>query len=188
MRERLRMDCDDKQICLHIQGNEQVSMLITGRSRMGKTYFASCLGCELIGQGVGVHLIDLGNKWSTADKERLLSAGAVMRRVEKEGIILTFSSITEASGCGRIIANALGFRSAKANMLLKRSIRRIFALNGQRVTFDDLLEYLESSDEDHSEDHEWQLKVWEQLDSCGEMPNIIFLLDENNDFSKDSVI
>lgn len=188
MRKKMKIYCDDRQIYPKIHGNEQVSMLITGRSRMGKTYFVSCLGGELIDQGETVHLIDLGDKWSAADKARLLSAGAVRKQVDEEGMSLTFNSIGEACGCGRVIANALGFRSAGAVMVLKQSISQLLARHGQRFTFKDLMEYLESSDEELAEDREWQLKIWERLDSVGEMPHIVFCLDEDKDFSTGSVI
>lgn len=188
MRKRMKLYCDDKEIYPQIHENEQLSMLITGRSRMGKTYFASCLGGELIDQGETVHLIDLGDKWSAADKSRLLSAGAVKKQIDEEGMSLTFNSVRDAGGCGRIIANALGFRSAGAVMVLKQSISQLLTRHGQRFTFRDLLECLESSDEELAEDREWQLKVWERLDSVGEIPHIVFCLDEDKDFSTGSVI
>lgn len=184
----MEMYCDDKKIYPYIHRNEQVSMLIIGKSRMGKTYFASCQGANLIVQGCIVHLIDLGDKWSTADKDRLLSVGAVIRRVEKEGIALIFNSVREACGCGKVIANALGFRSAKAIMVLKQAIRQLFILNGQRFTLSDLAEYLENWDDESAEDKEWQQKILERLDFGDEIPQITFCLDESNDFSADSVI
>lgn len=188
MRKVMEIYCDDKKIYLCIHGNGQVSMLIIGRSRMGKTFFASCLGANLIVQGYIVHLIDLGDKWSAADKERLLSVGAVMRRVEKEGIVLTFNSVKEACACSKVIANALEFCSAKAISVLKQAIRQLFTLYGQRFTLSDLTEYLEIWDYGSTEDKEWQQKILNRLDFGDEIPQITFCLDENNDFSTRSVI
>lgn len=39
MGEKLRVECEGMQLHLQMQGNEQLSMLITGRSRYGKTFF-----------------------------------------------------------------------------------------------------------------------------------------------------
>lgn len=188
MRKVMDIYCAGKKIYLYIHGNEQISMLIIGMSRMGKTFFVSCQGANLILLGCIVHLIDLGDKWSAADKERLLSVGAVMRRVEKEGIVLTFNSVKEACACGKVIANALGFCSAKAVVILKQAIRQLFTLNGQRFFLSDLVEYLENSDEESAEDKEWQQKILERLNLGDDIPQITFCLDENIDFSADSVI
>lgn len=187
MHERIKILCDGKQIYLMIQDNERVSMLFIGLSRMGKTYFASKLGGELIKQGYHVHLIDLGDKWSAKDKRNLLSAGAVLRRVTKEGLILKFNSVREACGCGKIIANSLGFRSAKAVMVMQRAIKSLFILYRKQFTLVDLVKCLENT-EGTAENREWQMKLWEHMDSCGELPDIIFQLDEGSDFSIENVI
>lgn len=187
MHERIKILCDGKQIYLMIQDNERVSMLFIGLSRMGKTYFASKLGGELIRQGYHVHLIDLGDKWSAKDKRNLLSAGAVLRRITKEGLILKFNSVREACGCGKIIANALGFRSTKAVMVMQRAIKSLFILYRKQFTLVDLVKCLENT-EGTGENREWQMKLWEHMDSCGELPDIIFQLDEGSDFSIENVI
>lgn len=188
MRKVMDLYCDGKKIYLYIDRNEQVSMLIIGRSRMGKTYFVSCQGANLIVQGYIVHLIDLGDKWSAADKERLLSVGAVIRRVEEEGIVLTFNSVKEACACGKVIANALGFCSAKAISVLKQVIRQLFSLYGHRFTLSNLAEYLEIWNYGSTEDKEWQQNILDRLDFGDEIPQITFCIDENNDFSTHSII
>lgn len=188
MRERIRIVCEGKQLHLQIQGNEQISMLITGRSRMGKTFFASCLGKELICQGASVHLIDLGDKWSSSDKERLLSAGAVFHTVAKEGITLCFQDDKEVCACGRIIANALGFRSVNAVMVLKNAIKRLLSSHGQEVGMEELQDYLKAFAEEVPEEGGWSLKVWERLDSCDELRQIRFKIDKDNKFSAGSTI
>lgn len=188
MRERMRLVCEGKQLYLQIQRNEQISMLITGRSRMGKTFFASCLGRDLICQGESIHLIDLGDKWSSADKERLLSAGAVLHTVAKEGATLCFRDDKEVCACGRIIANALGFRSVNAVMVLKNAIKRLLSLHGQEFGMGELRDYLEASAEEVTEEREWSSKVCERLDSCDELRQIGFKTDKDNEFSAGSAI
>lgn len=188
MRERMKLICGGKELHLHLQGNERISMLVSGRSRMGKTYFASCLGRDLIGQGESVHLIDLGNKWSAKDKGRLLSAGAELHQVEKEGIELIFAEDKEVCACGSIIANALGFRSGNAVMVIKRAIRRLLITDGQGLCIRELQESLETGGEEMDEENAWRVRVWERLDSCDGLPEIRFKVDRNREFSPGSVV
>lgn len=188
MGESLRMDCEGKQVHLQMRENEKVSMLITGKSRMGKTFFASCLGRKLISEGESVHLIDLGDKWSCADKERLISEGAELHLVERNGITLCFKEKEEISACGRIITNALGFRSGNAVMVIKKAIKSLLSKRGQEFSIGDLRERLETDVEEAPEDAEWRLKIWERLDFCDGLARIKIKVDMNKEFGADSVI
>ncbi len=184
----MRVECEGMQLHLQMQGNEQLSALITGRSGMGKTFLASCLGRELIDKGESVYLIDLGDKWSRADKERLISAGAVFHSVEKEGITLLFRENAEVCKCSRIIANALGFRSANAVMVLKNAFKRLLFVCGQEFSIGELRDYLQAAVEAAPEESEWKLKVYDRLDSCDELSQVRFKVDVEMEFSPDSAI
>lgn len=188
MGERLRVECEGMQLHLQMQENEQLSMLITGGSGLGKTFLASCLGRELIYKGESVYLIDLGDKWSRADKERLISAGAVFHFVRRDGIKLCFCENTEVCACGRIIANALGFRSMNAVMVIQGAIKGLLSVCGKGFTIEELRDYLEVSAKEESVESEWRLKIWERLDSCDEPSTISFCVDQNREFSPDSAI
>lgn len=161
---------------------------ITGRSGMGKTFLASYLGRELIYKGESVYLIDLGDKWSRADKERLISAGALFHSVRRDGITLCFRKNTEVCACGRIIANALGFRSVNAVMIIKGAIKGLLSVCGKGFTIEELRDYLEVSAKEAPEESEWKLKIWERLDFCDELSTISFCVDQNREFSPDSTI
>lgn len=189
MRTKLKILCGNTRLInLLIQGNEKLSMLITGISRMGKTYFAALLGAMLISLGYAVHLIDLGYKWSDRDKEYLLSEGAVMRRLAKERLCLTFNSVNEMCGCAGIIVNALHIRSTRAVMVMKDAIKDQLVAHEQQFALNDLMEYLKSAESKTVEDKDWRLSLWEALDSCGDIPNIIFRLDKDENFSTGSMI
>lgn len=163
-------------------------MLFTGRSGEGKTFLASCLGRELINKGESVHLIDLGDKWNSADKERLLSAGAVFHSVEKDGITLSFCENAEVCKCSRIIANALGFRSVNAVIVLKNAFIRLLSACGQEFSIGELRDHLEVTAEDAVEESEWKLKVYDRLDSDDGISKIRICVDQNREFSPDSAI
>lgn len=188
MRKGLRFDCEGKQIHLQMHGNERLSMLFLGLSRFGKTFSVSCLGRDLIHKGECVHLIDLGDKWSVEDKARLLSAGAVFHSVEQDGITLHFHDIKEVCACGRIIANALGFRSVNAVIVLKKVFKRLLSVRGQEFSMRELQDYLATIEEDVPEERDWKLKIWERLDSCDELSKIRFRVDAGSEFSPNSAI
>lgn len=83
---KMKLLCDGKLIRLRMDCTENNSVLITGCSRMGKTFFASNLARQLMEEGHIVHLVDLGEKWSSQDKARVCTAGAVINEVSKQGL------------------------------------------------------------------------------------------------------
>lgn len=127
---KLVLLCEDKQIRLRLEDTERKSILITGCSRMGKTFFASNLAAMLIQQHHMVHLIDLGNKWSVSEKKHLQSVGAVTQRVIDQGIELIFHSAKELVNCAKVILSDIDFQSANANSALKRVLQKLVKNEG----------------------------------------------------------
>ena len=68
----MKLMCENKVVDLRTDIGEKNAMLITGGSRMGKTFFASNFAADLILKGNSIQLIDLGDKWSKEDKAGLL--------------------------------------------------------------------------------------------------------------------
>lgn len=182
----MKLLCEDKSVHLHIQNNEKNSMLIVGGSRMGKTYFMSNFASDLIRQGEIVHLIDLGEKWKVEDKERLQMAGAIIQKVEKDGLTLMFNSVEELLTCAKNIVNALGIRSMKAVVVLKDSFKKALKIVGHTFMMKDLMQILESRSED-TEEKEWAAKICERLDCYSEIPIITFCIN-TEESSENSVI
>lgn len=169
----LELKCQNEKIALDIEGQDRLSMIIAGGSRMGKTFFASLYANYLIEQGCCVHLIDLGSKWSESDKVALIKAGAITMLCAEEEIVLPFSSANELINCGRYLVNALGFKSTNAQAVMKNIIRKII---NKRDTFQlsDLLSELENS----PSGNEWRVKILERFEMWEKIPEIKFHIDE----------
>ena len=65
----LSMECQEQKVSIDLS-DERLSMLTWGKSRMGKTFFASLYVNYLLRMGNIAHLIDLGDMWSISDKQR----------------------------------------------------------------------------------------------------------------------
>ena len=179
--------CGNSKIRLSMDNSEKNAMLITGGSRMGKTYFASNLAAMLIRQGNQVHFIDLGSKWSIYDKERLQAAGASIREVESQGIRLVFCSVKELLGSAKVIVDAIGLQSAYAYKTLKNVMQKLCAEKNNLFLMNDILDILQSDIEEENPMKEWVFKLYEGLEIYGEAPRIQFCVAEHK-FADASVI
>lgn len=171
----MKLFCDGKAIRLRMSADEKNSMLVVGGSRMGKTFFVSGFASGLIRKGDVVHLIDLGQKWSAQDRKRLQFAGADMREVKNEGVILIFASHEELFGCAKHITNAVGFQSVNAVTVLKKAFQKLVSQK-KIFSFRELCNNLKDELNEDTDEKEWRGKVCERLDTFGKLPNICFCL------------
>lgn len=184
----MKLQCNEKDIFLRFSDSEKISMIISGKSRMGKTFLASHVSAKLIENGYKVHLIDLGEKWSDSDKGRLLRAGAKKNLVDNKGLKLMFRSEQELLGCPKEIISALGIRSMGACGVLKRVFMYLLEKKGGSFMLNDVIKQLEIEllETERSETEpkvnsalkEWRIKLYEYFESCGEAPNILFSIDD----------
>lgn len=187
-KDSLVLKCDGQVIYPQIDQNEKTAMLVTGGSRMGKTYFLSFLASELIRKGYTVGLIDLGDKWSEKDKTRLKRAGATVQNVESEGIVLSFGFVGELIDSTRHIANALGFQSVYAQGVIKTALKAACKIKGNNFSFSDFMRILQNLGDENQEEKEWGMKILERLESYDSIPKIIFEVGEDSIFPKNSTI
>lgn len=183
----MKLLCDNKIVRLRTDVSEKNSMLITGNSRMGKTFFASNLAADLIREGNIIHLIDLGEKWSRQDKSRLIGAGAVEKNVERQGLKLVFASSTELSGCAVRILNALGFWSSRKEAVLKGVFLQQHNRKKDGLSMRDVLNFL-VKDVESREEKDSRQELHDCLDSYENIPDITFCVDTNTQFSSCSTI
>lgn len=162
------LNCQGKDVELNLM-QEKLSMLIAGGSRMGKTYFMSLYGKSLICDSTAVHLIDLGDKWSKADKDRL---GISLVEPKAETIRLYFPSKESLQGCAGYIANAVGFSSAEIIRVIKKDIKELLKSYPSGFTVSKLVELLSVQAEESI-----SVKIYERLDSVLELPDIELLVD-----------
>lgn len=184
----MKLFCDDKLICLRTDVSEKNSMLVTGGSRMGKTFFVSNLAADLILKENIIQLIDLGDKWSKEDKSRLLAAGAIEDTVEKQGLKLIFASITELSGCAKSILNALGLRSYRAEAVLKKALSQQYSRKGNSLSIKNIIKFLADEKAENGEEQDKREEICSCLISYGIIPDITFCVDTNTRFSNSSVV
>lgn len=157
--------CEEKNVILDLE-QQRLSMLIAGESRMGKTYFMSQYGSYLLEAGETVHLIDLGDKWSSEDKQRT-GIHRIMHR--KDGIDIYFESVDSLLSCVRFFANALGYSSGEVIETLKKAMKRLVENRQNGFTLAELAKVLENQ-----KDSQAAQKVFERLD-CGQtIPNVRF--------------
>lgn len=175
----MKMLCDDKLIRLRMDCTEKNSVLITGGSRMGKTFFASNLAKQLMKEGHTVHLIDLGEKWSRQDKERLSTAGAVTNEVSKQGMELAFGSETELYGCAKVIANVLGFRSTAAEAVLAECFQEKSSTRELSVSIRNFVVCLRNKNTTDTERQEWIAKISMRLRQWADIPDIRFCVSQD---------
>lgn len=176
----LELICEGKSIHLNIHYNEKTSMFVAGGSRMGKTYFLLLLAVDLIQKGFQVHLIDLGDKWSRKDKERLKKAGALIKDIGKDGITFIFNSADELIDSAKHIANALGTQSVYAKEVIRASLQTAYYINKGRFDFSEFIRVLKTSDEENAEDKEWRVRICERLESYVTVPKINFCVENDN--------
>lgn len=162
------LKCQDKDVKLNLT-QEKLSMLIAGGSRMGKTYFMSLYGKSLIYDGEAVHLIDLGDKWSRADKDRI---GISSVEPKTETMRLYFPSRESLQGCAGYIANAIGFSSAEIIRVIKKVIKELLKSYPSGFAVSKLVEQLGNQTEEAV-----PVKIYERLDSTLELPDIELLVD-----------
>lgn len=187
-RYSMKMLCDKIQIRPVINDNEKKSMLVLGGSRMGKTFFVSNLGAELIAEGVIVHMIDLGGKWSANDKERLSEAGAKFRFVAEHGVTFIFGTKQEILNCARYVCNALGISSENAIEMLKDAIRRTMEKLDDNFGLQDLLHSLQDIEGRDQEYRKWAKRLHDRLSFSNEALIIRFVLEKKRKFATCSVI
>ena len=174
----MKILCEGKCIRLRMESTEKNSVFVTGGSRMGKTFFASNFARQLVEEGHTVHLIDLGEKWSRQDKERLSTAGAVTNEVSKQGMELAFGSETELYGCAKVIANVLGFRSPAAEAVLAECLQ----------VQSNVTDCLNAWDTTDAEKKEWGAKISMRLREWAAIPDIRFCVGQGRQNFEESVI
>ena len=125
----LNMTIETHRIDLDFSNTDVQSMLILGKTRHGKTFFASLLGNKLKKDGNSVQLIDLGNTWSQEDKCRLKN------NVEIQHVTthfhLHFPSDHTLLQAAKEIALSLGFSSENAKTVIKDAIKKVFLRDGK---------------------------------------------------------
>lgn len=185
----MQLRCDGKCIYLRTDLSEKNSMIVIGGSRMGKTYFASNLARDLMEDRNTIHLVDLGEKWSLSDKERLLKVGAERWTIKKEGLLLAFSSDSDLIGCAGNILSAFSCRSVIADIVLKSVFKELLKKN-RSFTFQDVFKKLKTEPEIKTdrEQKEWRRKLYGYFDDSGEIPEIVFAKDTDCDSSQTSMI
>lgn len=171
----IRLTCEGLSVGINTKKNQRLSMLIVGNSRSGKTFFCAGMAADLIQEGYSVHLIDLGQKWSMEDKEKLCNAGADVLHVATDNIILYFSSLNELFALATYIADALGFRSSYARTAIGSAIKEVLKENPQGFMFESLVNYLQ----DRNSVDEWSEKIADKLSNLIRIPEILFTIDES---------
>lgn len=184
----MKILCSNVPIKLKTECSEKNSVLITGGSRMGKTFFASNFAEQLIKEKHNVHLIDLGEKWGKNDKARLKRAGAVINRVESQGIKLIFSSVAELAGCSEHIANALDIQSSEAKTILKEILLEQYNMGQDNLSMRKVFEVFESRCTKNTNEGKWDQKIYRRIGGCGNIPDIRFYVEADRLFSDSSVI
>ena len=184
----MKLICDTKTVNLRLDQSEKNSMLIVGGSQAGKTFFASNFAANLITQGYQVHLIDLGDKWSHSDKERLRLAGAQIVQVNQQGIKLVFQNKKELIDCARHITNPLNIKSEGAKSVLRYKISKLAERTNRSFHFKDIISSLKSDNLETQDESEWSKKLADRLDNYGEISDIRFTVDTNAVFSSTSTI
>ena len=164
----LNMKCQEEKISIDFS-DERLSMLIWGKSRMGKTFFASLYVECLVRKGDIAHLIDLGDKWGFSDKLRC----GITTIVKGKGTVYfrDNKSLLESS---KYFANALGYRSAEITRTIRNIMKKFLEQNKDRFFFKELLEELEVL----SDSNKGALTVYESLSVFGEPPDILVCVDE----------
>lgn len=175
----MKILCEGKCIRLRMESTEKNSVLITGGSRMGKTFFASNFARQLMKEGHTVHLIDLGEKWSRKDRERLSTAGAVTNEVSGQGMKLTFGSETELYGCAKVLVNVLGFRSLAAEAVLAECLQVQSNTRETGASIKNVTACLNVWDTTDTEKHEWAAKISMRLKEWAAIPDICFYVNQD---------
>ena len=184
----MKILCEGKCIRLRMESTEKNSVLITGGSRMGKTFFASNFARQLMEEGHTVHLIDLGEKWSRQNKERLSSAGAITNEVSKQGMELAFGSETELYGCAKVIANVLGFRSPAAEAVLAECLQIKPNAKETGVSIKNVTACLNTWDTTDAEKQGWAAKISMRLREWTAIPDIRFCMGQGRgNFEKSAI-
>ncbi len=124
----LKMLCDKHAISFDLKEAEDRSILITGISRYGKTFFASLFANWLICRGNYVQLIDLGNKWRREDRKRFVRNVSDYRLFNHD-YKLAFASKRDILSSVKTIALALGFKSGNAISAIKTAMNSIMLRN-----------------------------------------------------------
>ena len=140
----LEMKCQDVKIHPYSK-TEKASMLVVGGSRMGKTYFASLYGQYLIHAGESVHLIDPESNWISDDRDRI-----GIQQVKKVGsgkeIALCFPDGKALYGCGKVILDALKFRSGKVLLEVNGALKRLLE-RSQEFSIQEIIQEMKESKE-----------------------------------------
>ncbi len=183
----MELVCCGKQMQIRMERGGRISILILGQSRMGKTVCALGLAEFLVGQGYSVQLIDFGMRWSPRDVWGLLAAGVTRRSVDTDGIVLTFASASEVTGCARIILNAMGISSHAAESFLRKVFTQLCDdLNGF-FSWEDIVKALKGK-EVTGDEQKWNEVFLARLDSPQGLPQIQFKVDTKAGFSEASAI
>lgn len=170
-----KITCDGLSVRINTKGNQRLSMLIVGNARSGKTYFSVRMAVGLIQEGYAVYLIDLGQKWSMEDKEKLCNAGADVLHVATDNITLYFPSLNELFALATYMADALGFRSLYAKSVIESAMKELLKKNPRGFMFKTLVHYLQ----DQKSVDEWSEKIANKFSNLIMIPEILFTVDES---------
>ncbi len=182
----MKILCRDVHIHLLVGASSMNSMLFVGLSQMGKTFACSHLMADLMDNGYNVNVIDLGDKWSKADKDCLVAKGALVKRVSSQGLVLPFQSKRELLGCARHMLDAWGFQSFNAIAVLRESMNGLLE-NKNGFSMLELLQQMEFGEE-MAENKEWKEKIYLRLDTYEDAPDIQFEVCDNAEFLSESTI
>lgn len=164
----LSMECQEQKVSIDLS-DERLSMLTWGKSRMGKTFFASLYVNYLLRMGNIAHLIDLGDKWSISDKQR-----SGIPKTVKGNEIFYFRDTKSLLESAKYFSNALGYRSTEITRTIRNVMKKLLERNNDRFSFKELLEELEAL----SDSSKSASTVYESLSVFGEPPNILVCVDE----------
>ncbi len=136
----LKLKNGKKEITLELTDKEARSILVSGSSRSGKTFFASLLSAKMRqNQDFEVQLIDLGDKWSAEDKKRFMKGVDVVTL--KKTFDLFFPSKLEILATSKVIADGMGFKSQNVIRLIRKAMADCLSIR-DRVDFSALHEAL----------------------------------------------
>lgn len=182
----MRMLCGDIPIHLHVGASSMNSMLFIGLSQMGKTFACSNLMTDLMSKGFNVNVIDIGDKWGKADKDRLVARGALLRTVSSQGLVLPFPSRRELLGCAKHLLDALGIQSFNAVAALRESMSDMIE-NGNSFSMLELIQHMDFG-KGVDADNEWREKIHLRLDTYEDAPDICLEVRANVEFLSESAI
>ncbi len=184
----MRFLYDGHGIHMDMEHGEKKSVLISGGSRLERTFLGSNLASKLIQSGSILQIIDFGEQWNMEDRTRFINVGAVEKVVKQQGVKLSFSSMEELAGCARYMMNALGLRSIKTEAVLEKFLLKQYNRAEGCLSIKGLVDSLAKDKGENQQEHDEIDELYSCLNSYGCIPNITFCVNGNIRFSDSNII